>query len=550
MSFFKQLLSDYVESSTRQQRPNQDQTAVRPISAGTCGLPIALTRIREALRDPDLDYNPYEPGDDDTAVCESMPSTSDVTQVASSVDHILQATRSYLETEIAKEQHDLDWTFEYKFEKVVLHPKGNELPQFSSAEELKQIVYANDLLIPVKAMGMAVDRAVMDRIQAGVGPRPAQYEDLIEKLRLKPKPRAALDQPLNLSETYDELLGVLRAWNMHVGGLVDQTRAREELLYALEARCQLIDAVETGKEYTASLRAQCELLRHALHAFRPELRDFENQDVFDQLVIMLANEGLANPRLDDEVRHLAVQTLFRDRRLRIFFSDEHTERRSRLDAELQRAKIQEDPTEEVELLNERKKLEKESFNQASEKVRTAIKLARRQLYNLNLKELQTLTEQQAGQKEAACSVERAPGKLLAQRCIDSNIYVEDMIRAWDVGIEDRLKAVEYSMQRMDRLDADNRRQARKLAGLDVSSADRKAVMERRRKDHRTALIMKEVEDQSSQVQDLSRSVLKRMETIRPRLNNALEAVNSSYVAHETLLARLDEDDSDDTGAIQ
>lgn len=544
MSFFKQFLPAYVESSTRRQSPLQNQTAAQSVLTDNSTLPITLGRVREALLDPDLDYDPYEPGHDDSVVCESGSPDFDVTQVVGSVDRIFRATQNYLNAEIAKEQPDLNWTSEYKYEKVVLHPKGNDLPQFSSAEELKHIVNANDLLIPVRTMGMAVDEAIMTRIQAGLGPRPVQSVDLVKELRLKPRPITNLAQPLNNAETYDELLTVLQAWNMHVAHVADQTRAREKLLYALEARCQLTHAVETGKEDMSRLREQHVLLRHALHAFRPELKHFENQDVSDQLTIMLANEGLANPGLDHEVRHAAVHALFRDCRSKIFFCDDHTARREKLDAELQRARIQEDRAEEADLLNERKKLDKESYNQASEEVRTAIKLARGQLYRLTLEQLQTLAEQQTGQKGAACSLGRTPTTLLAQHCINSRNEVDDMIRDWDVSIDGNVTAVGHSMQRMNRLDTDNRRQAKKLAGLDVPSADRKAVMERRRNDHRTPLIMKEVEDQGLQLQDLSRRVLKRMETIGSRLDDVLEAASNSYRAHEALLVRLDDDGLD------
>ncbi|KAK3209266.1 hypothetical protein GRF29_69g1273191 [Pseudopithomyces chartarum] len=545
MSFLKHLLQEYREPQHRQQNPEQHRPAAQHTPAHGCGSQITLDKVREALHDPDDEHDPYKPDRDDHVVSEQEQPDFDVAADATTVDDVLQATRRYLDAEISKEQDRVDWTTEYKFEKVIQHPKGNHLPQFSSAEELQSISNAHDLLIPLKRLGMAVDKNVMDRIKAGLGPRPFESVDLIQELRIEPRPRVDSGQLLYAEETYDELLAVLQAWNMRVGKEVDVGQARQTLLEALEARCRLIHQVEVGG-HNEVLQKQCVSLRQAVHAFRPELENFRSKDLIDQLVIMVAHNGIAYPGLDDELRDLVIKTVFREFRSKIYLGEEHTARRVQLDAEIQRARLQDDSSEEANLLEGRRKLDKESCNQASEQVRTAIKAARKQLHGMVLEDLQALTELQAAQKWAACGIMKAPATLLAQSCIESEDAMDTILQGWDVNIDNVVKAASQSMHTMCRLDADNRRQAKKLAGLDVPKAERKSVMERRRRDHRTPLIMNEVQNQRSQIQDLSRSVSGRMEGLHSNLDHALGAALTSSRTHDALLARVDEGDYHDT----
>ncbi|KAF1980355.1 hypothetical protein BU23DRAFT_7030 [Bimuria novae-zelandiae CBS 107.79] len=542
MAFFKQLLQVNDKPPDPQQAHKQERAAAQNLSTGARGSHITLSRIRQALVDLEEDDDPYNPGIEHPLTYDPGPPPFDIAPNASSAEEILQATRKYLDAEIMKEQDQVDWKPEYKFEKVVLHPKGNELPLFSSRKEFSNVSHAGDLTIPVKKLGMAVDRAVLKRIQAGLGPRPSKIDDLIERLRLEPKTHSELDEPPDVEETYAELLAVLQAWNMRVGKASDSAHGRKGLVDALEARCQVIHETETHDQDDILLEGQCGHLRQALHTFRPELKYFQNQDVFDQLVIMLANQGTRTPGVDDELKDAIIKTLFREYRCRLYFSEEHTARRIRLDAEIARARLQGDSTEEGDLVKERRMLDKESCNQASEQVRSVIRSAQKALYGNMLEALQLLTEQQAGQKWAACEMTKAPASVLAQSCIDNANEMGNMLQDWDLNVEDTVKAAIRELQRMHRLDADNRRQAKKLAGLDVSRAERKAVMARRRKDYRTPLIMKEVQDQSSQVQVLSRRVLERMESLESSLNCVLEVAGNSYRAHDTLMSRMDEDD--------
>lgn len=542
MSFFKQFLPDYDKPSKRVEPSKRTEPTRQVASSSKYGAPITLSRVREALWDPEDEDDPYNPGRNQHATHDAISPSLDISPNARTAEEILQDTRAWLHGEILQEQGSVDWTPEFKFERVVLHPKGNELPQFSSPDELKRVSNASDLLIPVKRRGMYVDRAMLDRIQAGLGPRPSRIEDLVERLRIEPKTHSASDDSPYVEETYAELLAILQSWNTRVGRIVHVAQERDELVDALEERCSLIHEIETGDQNDILLAEQYMRLHRALHAFRPELDGFQDQNVFNQLVITIANHGRTNPEIDTELQELVIKTLFREYRSRIYFSHEHVAKRFRGDAEIELARLQEDGTEGEELAERRRKLDKESCNQASEEVLRDIQIAQKRLYGKVLEEVQSLAEQQAGQKWLACSITRTPASILAQDCIDDESELGNILQDWDLNVDDAIKVAIHSLQRISRFEGDNRRQVRKLAGLDVPRAERKAVMERRRKDYRTPLIMKEIQNQNSQIQDFSRRVVKRMEDVEGSLGYVLEAAGVSYRAHDRLLAKIDQED--------
>ncbi|KAL5449887.1 hypothetical protein PMIN06_006736 [Paraphaeosphaeria minitans] len=193
---------------------------------------------------------------------------------------------------------------------------------------------------------------MMERIRAGLGPRPFAAEDMVERLRLEPRRCPGKDDQPYTEESYDELVTVLRAWNARVGTHRDLDRERENLIDAFEPRCLLIDRVEKGHQLKTLLEQQYLLLRETLRAYRPELETFEEQDVFNQLIAMIANQGIAIPDLDDEMRDRAIETLFREFRSSIHLGEVHSAKRDRIEAEVERATLQEDDTEVLELIKE------------------------------------------------------------------------------------------------------------------------------------------------------------------------------------------------------
>ncbi|KAJ4360330.1 uncharacterized protein N0V89_000892 [Didymosphaeria variabile] len=541
MSFLKHLLPASDELPKPQLTLNRHQPNTQLTSNAEPEPRVTFGQIRKALYDPDDENHPYDPGAKHRVTNVLIVPDSDISPDAITVEDVLRATRDFLAAEtLAQEQSRAASKPEFVFEKIICHPKGKDLPQFSTAYELRNVNHGSESTIPIRNLGMAVDLDMLKRIRAGKGPRPFKAEDLVERLRLEPRPCLSSEEfPYN-EETYDELLTVLRTWNMHVGNNPSCTHTRQGLLDALKSRCRLIDEVEKGHQDENLLEQQTLCLRQTLHAYRPELKSFEDQNVIHQLIIMIANQGIAIPGLDNEMRDQAVEILFREYRSRLYLGTEHSARRDRLDAETERAKLQEDDTEVQELVKQRRQLDKESCNQASEEVRSAIRIARTCLCEKVLNGLQSLTEQQAGQKWAACSIAKAPASAIAQSCIEDGDAVEGMLPDWD--IDHALKSVIERLHKMNRLGSDNARLVTKLAGLDVPKSERKAVMERRRNDARTPYIMMEVANQSSQLQGMSQRVLLRMDELDDTFDGVLDAGRASSHAHNTLLARVDEDD--------
>lgn len=539
MSFFKQFWPAVDEPPNPREPPHRNQPNIPLASNGPRGLRVTLSQLRQALYDPE--DNPFDSGAQEQAASLFKAPEFDVSPDTSTVEEILHATREFLDGEILAEQDRITAKSEFLFEKVIPHAKGNDLPQFSTAEELRNADNGSDLTIPVRNIGMAIDKSMMERIQAGQGPRPFKVEDLVERLRLEPRRCSRPSNAPYIEENYVELLSVLRAWNAHVGTKPGLEKERQELLDAFESRYQLIDGAERGLQNKTLLEEQYLLLRGALRAYRPELESFEDQNVFNQLIIMIANQGIAIPDLDDEVRDRTIETLFREFRSRVYLGEEHSARRARLRAETERAKLQGDATEVQELLNQRRQLDKESCNEASEKVRTTIKIARKRLSDKVLGELQRLTEQQAGQKWTACNLAKAPASALVQNCIESEKAMNKVLQGRVLDIDNALKSAIDRLRKMNRLSTDNNHLVMKLAGLDVPKAERKAVMERRRNDRRTPYIMMEVASQSSQLPGMSQRVLKQMDDMDDPLHCVLDAAGVNFNAHNTLLTRVDED---------
>ncbi|KAL1598765.1 hypothetical protein SLS60_007907 [Paraconiothyrium brasiliense] len=540
MSFLKHLFPAFDVPPETQLALDRDRPNAQLASNGKWIPPLTFTRIRKALYDSDDEDRPCDPGVEQQVTNAVVGSDSDISPDAITVSDIFRATRDSLNAEIsAQEQARVVFKPEFVFEKIICHPKRNDLPQFSTAQELSNVNDGNHLTIPIRSIGMTVDLDVLKRIRAGKGPRPFKAEDLVERLRLEPREGLASEECPYIEETYDELLAVLRTWNVHVGHTPDCTRTRQRLLDALISRCRLLDEVEQGHKDESILEQQGLRLRQTLHEYRPELKSFEDQDVIHQLIITIANRGIAIPDLDDEVRDRAVEILYREYRSRIYLSKEHSAWRDRLEAETERAKLQKDDTEVRELVKQRKQLDKESCNQASEEVRSAIRIARNCLSEKVLNGLQSLTEQQASQKWAGCSIAKAPASAIAQSCIENNDAVESMLQDWD--IDHTLKSAIERLHKMKHVGSDNASLVKKLAGLDVPKGERKTVLERRRKDPRTPYIMMEVANQSSQLQGMSQRVLLRMDELDDSFECVLNAGRASSRAHNTLLARVDED---------
>jgi hypothetical protein len=234
------------------------------------------------------------------------------------------------------------------------------------------------------------DTAVLERIRDGRGPRGHCSEDLLATLR---------DAPVQKHGTqwYGDPRSVLLAWNKRVSqGLEEDEGARDSLKAAIERRAHLLKAPARGSDKSLFLEESSAELLQALTAMRPEIADFEDQELFDVLVIMWANIRIAIPDLDDELKLLTMTALINE-----VESKSHTSNAVKLSSiarSLSVARLQMDP-DEVECLEKKMQaFEKKLRETAAKKVIDKIKTGRRELTAVKLMELQQLTELQAAPK--------------------------------------------------------------------------------------------------------------------------------------------------------
>jgi len=500
-------------------------------------VPITRALVQKALYDSDDQTSVHDA--EDVSHRDPSPKYPALRRDSASttVNETLQATKKWLEAEAKAEERNVDPASEFKFEKVVHHPKGSNLPQFSTAEELQSVVNPNDLLIPQKNPGMAIDGKMMDRLHAGRGPRSPKPEDLIERLRLG-KPRSSTN------ETYEELLGVLQAWNLHVSRTPHLHEKQAELLDALHERCRMITDVERKLKRQNDLDHQCLRLRQALHAFRPELIDFKDQSIRALLIVSVANFRVAVPDFDENIKSSMIETLYREFRLSIYTSKEHTARRERIKAEMRQASSQGDETAIRELVEQRTILSDKSKRLAAERTLDVLRLARRNLHAKALGELQSLAELQAGQKWAASEGRQTSISNSLERCDQAEDVAYEALREYAGRIGEQMDAAAWSMGEMLRLSRDCAHQVDRFAALDISNVEeREKVKQQRIDDAATAEEMMNVVDQGRVLQDVSRRTIRRMAALESIFDAVRGAANRRFREYDSLLAAIGDEES-------
>ncbi|KAF2683770.1 hypothetical protein K458DRAFT_431978 [Lentithecium fluviatile CBS 122367] len=257
------------------------------------------------------------------------------------------------------------------------------------------------------------DKATLDRISKGHGPRDLEYDDILAPLRLiEPTEDPAATAAKPLEETYEDQLEVLTNWNRKVAGIPDLTKERENLLKVLEERRQLITEAEQGLRSPKDLDRHSPRLRKALRAFRPEVAEFENRSSLHTLIVIVANFRIANPDIDEEVRDQMIETILREIRL-ITRNNEHHELRDRqLEARLRSALESRDHKVVKYLRKEMKDLAKKDRENYTKKTIDRIREARRLVYQQVLAELQEIAALLTGLKLAAFERFSVPYDLL------------------------------------------------------------------------------------------------------------------------------------------
>lgn len=499
-----------------------------------CVRPLTCALVRELLREEDDELYEQDPGDEDVAGTDRVHIADEGDLISTNPESTLSTTRNWLEELCNEEQSKADSEPEYHFQRVVRHPEGAELPSFSGAESIHRDGLTDIL---VKPPGLALKIEIVDRISRGEGPRDTRYNDLLAPLRLNSdSPDRAIPY---CTETYRQLYDVLQKWNKHVGSILDLSAEREELLEALNERAQLISKIEKGLKKRAVLDHPNPRLQQALRAFRPEIAGFENQSVFDILVMLVANLRVANPDLDDETKCAIIRVVYREARLTLLSDKEYNAKKRDIQSKLESARRADDEAEVKRLNSQKHELQMQSHARRAETTIDFIRNARKDLYWKALLEMQDLALQQAGQKWAA-SERLSAQEQSEQKRKDMEGALENTAKPLAHGIA-LCEAAVVDMANMAGLIHECIIRMRKTAALDLTdSAARDRVRKERMENPETALVMMKVSDNSKAVLPLPSLIMEHMSQIEGHLGKLSAAASYQFRVYDGILQRLSE----------
>jgi hypothetical protein len=287
-------------------------------------------------------------------------------------------------------------------------------------------------ICPTKDFGM--NTAILERIRGGERSRDTVFEDLLAPLRLK-------DSPAKPDESYSDMEQVLLAWNKRINSNQNSDlEAYKCFIAALEGRLQMDEKVlaivndpknldrynRVGQE--GILEPSRRRLLQAIHAYRPETRNFENQDPFRMLVIMWAH--LREERGDDdkEWMYLTYKTLNAETALANRF--EHIKKKQKFE-ELQEMAIRDGDERDVERCRQAwQNYNRKKAGQARQRILAQILHVRSELKKLELNDVLELSILQSSQKQvfknSHSSNDTGPHWTeLEEKCAEVDIHLED-----------------------------------------------------------------------------------------------------------------------------
>lgn len=242
-----------------------------------------------------------------------------------------------------------------------------------------------------------MNTSALQRIRRGHGPRPSKFEDLLAPLRLTDSGRAPQFSKRPIKETCESMEATLRAWNKHVADAAsDNTGARKILMKALHSRINMLNKALITRWSADAHDNTCRRLLNAIHAYRPEAVSFENQDPMGLLIIIIAHLGYAIPDIDDELKHLMLYTLVKERGYSAHVANENTRRR--YEDKIEDAKRQGDAPEAAKNKAKLKAWVSAGLQKNCDVIIERIKTARQNLRLKGLEDIQELCVLQTAQK--------------------------------------------------------------------------------------------------------------------------------------------------------
>ena len=398
---------------------------------------------------------------------------------------------------------------------------------------------------------LGMDTKIIEQIRRGEWPRDKVVEDLLAPLRLgKLKPAG--------QESYNDMERVLLAWNHHVSRQTDDGKLREAFGTALRDRLKAIKKVleivrdeqeskiydEIGHE--GILEPSAWRLRQAMHAYRPETVHFKNQDPYDMLILLLANVGRAIPDIlgDDELMYLTFRVMTAETELAQRFRNGDTRRR--IKSKIQEARWKRDRAELVHRKEEMSKFNRRVARDSVQYNLDKIKLARIRLQQVVLAELLELTVPQAAQKWVRWQTVRQswppPVSEVLEVCVQADINLERTVGANMDDLDANCTVACNNVQEMRNIHHAVYTRALKFAGMDLAGVDeatRRRIIEQRKNEPVTALLMSESLRGVLEAQRAAKQLVRQTEAMDRSLSDLLEAAKARYQEYDGLLRLLD-----------
>ena len=387
----------------------------------------------------------------------------------------------------------------------------------------------------------AMDTEVLNPIRLGLGPRPSDKEmdDLVAGLRqhARPERNEDLEEPM---ETYEELIEILQGWNIRVCPGVEDEEARKELLNALDDRQRLIDAVLHKKHDIRDVHEQCSSLIQALHKYRPETTTFVDQRPYSIMVSMIANHRVAKPTIDVDIWNAMFKVLLMELQLQL---PEHMLETERLiDQKLKSKEFKENKEERNYWRQEDNAHFQARCTWTAKRLLDDLKMARKNLRFEVLTQLQELTMLQAGGRWCLSrSGREAAPHLHQQNCEAAETALAQVVLEQYSVLEEQLAASTSNVESMRTLAKQSLARGRKIEGKDVVDLDeRKRVIKERRNSAATTIMMMKAHMETSELGELSRRTLRKLDIMEMALHELHEAAVHLYKEYAEWLHETDE----------
>ncbi|KAF1835816.1 hypothetical protein BDW02DRAFT_638297 [Decorospora gaudefroyi] len=409
----------------------------------------------------------------------------------------------------------------------------------SQAQVIKKLISQQ------KEPGM--DTSVLERIRRGEGIRDKIYEDLLAPLRLQM-------QPVETEESYKDMESVLLAWNQHVASNSgDNVGARQAFIAALRNRIKAVDkvlAISSDEKnidqfdrvgQIGILEPSERQLLKAIHAYRPEMRDFKDQDPFNMLIVMWVHIHKANPDItgDDDWMYLMYKVLNGETELERRFEREAERRKFQVRKE---TAIREGDLDGVAHFTRRWRVYNDRLAEiARQGIIAKFRCARQQLGNKVLDELLELTVLQSAQQWAGRDTRPGdwspPWTELLDKYAEADARMDEKFESHFPDVEATFEVSAGQIEEMTTIHDMVLTRTLKFAGVDLVGMDeseKDSLIEARLNDPVTATMMEQTLNGVLESKRVAQQILRHVGGMEESLHELSGAAKTKYQELEKL----------------